>query len=116
MILDFHATRERKSGDSGVGGEEGEGGEKQKAHTDSQGLSIEEMSAGTIRETLLQQKNRLDVLEAVKRIHALKLKQKEFEKTLLTLHYSRMVKPADLQKEIKVCGLTDLLHSKSTNA
>jgi hypothetical protein len=42
------------------------------------------------------------VLEAIKRIHVLKLKQKDFEKTLLTLHYSRMVKPADLQKEIKV--------------
>jgi hypothetical protein len=86
MILDFHKSD----------GKDAEGERK------DEGLSIEEMNASTIRDTLLRQKNRLDVLEAIKRIHVLKLKQKEFEKTLLTLHYSKMVKPTDLHKEIKV--------------
>lgn len=44
----------------------------------------------------------LDVLESIKKIHVLQLKQLEFERTLLNLHYSRMVKPSDLSKEIKV--------------
>jgi len=53
MILDFHTGT-------------GEGGEKKdKEKHDNQGLSIEEMSAGTIRETLLQQKNRCIVVVVV---------------------------------------------------
>ncbi|CAL8144168.1 unnamed protein product [Orchesella dallaii] len=78
----------------------GEGGEDENKK-DSQGLSIEEMPAATIRETLLQQKNRIDVLESIKKVHVLQLKQLEFERTLLNLHYARMVKPSDLSKEIK---------------
>jgi len=45
---------------------------------------------------------RLDVLEAVKKIRLVQIKQLEFEKTLLALHYNRLVKPSELQKEIKV--------------
>lgn len=81
--------------------EEGKEGEGEGEKKDNQGLSIEEMPAATIRETLLNQKNRLDVLESIKKVHVLQLKQLEFERTLLNLHYSKMVKPSDLSKEIK---------------
>jgi len=40
--------------------------------------------------------------EQMKVIHLLEIKQLEFEKTLLSMHYSKMIKPADLQKEMRV--------------
>jgi hypothetical protein len=63
MVLDFH-SKDKKGEDStsvvSASGTGSDGGTKNKhQHHDNQGLSIEEMSAGTIRETLLQQKNRL---------------------------------------------------------
>jgi len=40
--------------------------------------------------------------EQMKVIHLLEIKHLEFEKTLLTLHYAKMIKPADVQKEMQV--------------
>lgn len=39
--------------------------------------------------------------EQMKMIHLLEIKQLEFEKTLLTMHYGKMIKPTDLQKEMR---------------
>ena len=40
--------------------------------------------------------------ESMKMVHLLELKQLEFEKTLLAIHYARMVKPVDMIREMKV--------------
>jgi hypothetical protein len=45
---------------------------------------------------------RLEMQDNMRMVHLLELKQLEFEKTLLAIHYSRMVKPADLIREMKV--------------
>ena len=45
---------------------------------------------------------RIDMQEHMKTIHVLELRQLEFEKALLAIHYSRMTKPADVQREMKV--------------
>ena len=39
--------------------------------------------------------------EHMKTIHILELRQLEFEKALLAITYSRMTKPADVQREMK---------------